>query len=96
MLVTPQPCHVVFNHEGIFTKADINRVVVKNFVDSRGDMNYPIYIDSQRVAIRSLFEPGQNLSIPLAFVITTRDQVVHWIGNPEEMAAPLEKALIIA
>lgn len=87
---------ITFNHEGIFTKADINRTVVKGFVDSRGDMNYPIYIDSQRVAIRSLFEPGQNLSIPLAFVITTRDQVVHWIGNPEEMAAPLEKALRIA
>lgn len=43
---------ITFNHEGIFTKADINRTVVKGFVDSRGDMNYPIYIDSQRVAIR--------------------------------------------
>ncbi|KAI0925919.1 hypothetical protein AcV5_008522 [Taiwanofungus camphoratus] len=84
---------VTFNHEGIFTKADIDRTVVKKFINSRNDMNYPIYIDTNRIAVEAIFEPGQNLSIPLAFVITTKDQVVHWIGNPEEMAGPLQKVL---
>ncbi|TFY61954.1 hypothetical protein EVJ58_g4182 [Rhodofomes roseus] len=84
---------ITFNHEGIFNKTEIDRSIVQNFIDGRGDMNYPIYIDSHRVAVQGLFEPGQNLSIPLAFIITTKDQVVHWVGNPEEMAAPLEKAL---
>ncbi|CCM04985.1 uncharacterized protein FIBRA_07183 [Fibroporia radiculosa] len=84
---------ITFNHEGIFTKAEIDRAVVKNFIDSRNDMDYPIYIDSERVAVEALFEPGQNLSIPLVFVITIRDQIIRWIGNPEEIAAPLEDIL---
>ncbi|KZT73109.1 hypothetical protein DAEQUDRAFT_722228 [Daedalea quercina L-15889] len=84
---------ITFNHEGIFNKTAIDRPIVKNFIDGRSDMNYPIYIDSHRVAVQGLFEPGQNLSIPLVFIITTKDQIVHWVGNPEEMAAPLEKVL---
>ncbi|KAI0734247.1 hypothetical protein C8Q72DRAFT_923633, partial [Fomitopsis betulina] len=84
---------ITFNHEGIFNKTEIDRSVVKTFVNSRNDMDYPVYIDSHRIAVQSLFEPGQNLSIPLAFIITTKDQLVHWVGNPEEMSAPLEKAL---
>ena len=28
-----------------------------------------------------------------AFIITPKDGIVRWIGNPEEMAAPLESAL---
>ena len=74
---------ITFNHEGIFNKTEIDRSVVKTFVDGRNDMDYPIYIDSHRVAVQGkgravwplqvaantrfagLFEPGQNLSIPL-------------------------------
>ncbi|KZT07685.1 uncharacterized protein LAESUDRAFT_724671 [Laetiporus sulphureus 93-53] len=84
---------ISFDHEGIFTKAEIDRTVVKKFVSGRKDMEYPTYIDSKRVAVQALFEPGQNLSIPLAFIITTKDRVVHWIGNPEDMMAPLERAV---
>ncbi|TBU55307.1 hypothetical protein BD310DRAFT_933998 [Dichomitus squalens] len=84
---------ITFNSEGIFTNAPIDVAAVKAFVASRDDMKYPIFIDTHRVAVNSIFQPGQNLSIPLAFVITPKDGVVRWIGNPEEMAAPLENAL---
>ncbi|KAH9928667.1 uncharacterized protein B0H18DRAFT_1084408 [Fomitopsis serialis] len=66
---------ITFNHEGIFNKTAI-------VGPSRSDMDYPIYIDSHRVAVQGI-----------VFIITTKDQIVHWVGNPEEMAAPLEKAL---
>ncbi|OSD06365.1 hypothetical protein PYCCODRAFT_1431369 [Trametes coccinea BRFM310] len=84
---------ITFNSEGIFTNAAIDVAAVKRFVSKRDDMDYPVYIDTQRVAVNSIFQPGQNLSIPLAFIITPKDGVVRWIGNPEDMAAPLEKAL---
>ena len=29
----------------------------------------------------------------LAFIITPKDGVVRWVGNPEDMAAPLDMAL---
>ncbi|KAL1949266.1 hypothetical protein VTO73DRAFT_8147 [Trametes versicolor] len=84
---------VAFNAEGIFTHAPIDVAAVRRFVARRDDMDYPIYIDTHRVAVNSIFQPGQNLSIPLAFIITPKDGVVQWVGNPEEMAAPLERAL---
>ncbi|KAI0787890.1 hypothetical protein C8Q74DRAFT_641310 [Fomes fomentarius] len=84
---------ITFNAEGIFTNAPINVAAVKAFIAGRDDMNYPIYIDTHRVAVTSIFQPGQNLSIPLAFIISPKDGIVRWIGNPEEMAAPLEAAL---
>ncbi|KAI9000534.1 hypothetical protein BD414DRAFT_471925 [Trametes punicea] len=84
---------ITFNSEGIFTNAPIDVAAVKRFVTRRDDMDYPVYIDTHRVAVNSIFQPGQNLSIPLAFLITPKDGVVRWIGNPEEMAGPLEKAL---
>ncbi|PIL35755.1 hypothetical protein GSI_02485 [Ganoderma sinense ZZ0214-1] len=84
---------ITFNSEGIFTNASVDIAAVKAFVASRNDMNYPIFIDTHRVAVNSIFQPGQNLSIPLAFIITPKDGIVRWIGNPEEMAAPLESAL---
>ncbi|RDX57532.1 hypothetical protein OH76DRAFT_1395361 [Lentinus brumalis] len=84
---------ITFNSEGIFTNAPIDVTAVKAFIAARDDMNYPIYIDTHRVAVSSIFQPGQNLSIPLVFIITPKDGIVRWIGNPEEMAAPLEEAL---
>lgn len=84
---------ITFCHEGIFSNANANAGGIRQFVKTRTDMNYPIYVDIQRVAIESIFEPGQNLSIPLAFIITTRDQVVQWVGNPEDMNSPLERVL---
>ncbi|OBZ72358.1 hypothetical protein A0H81_07842 [Grifola frondosa] len=44
----------------------------------------------------AIFEPGQTLSIPLVFIITPKDGLIHWVGNPEEMAAPLAQALASA
>ncbi|OCH95437.1 hypothetical protein OBBRIDRAFT_788327 [Obba rivulosa] len=84
---------ITFNHEGIFSNASANVAAVKQFVKDRDDMIYPIYIDVNRIAIELIFEPGQNLSIPLAFIITTRDQVVQWVGNPEELSSPLQRIL---
>ncbi|KAI0768100.1 hypothetical protein BD413DRAFT_138742 [Trametes elegans] len=84
---------VAFNSEGIFTNAPIDTAAVRRFIARRDDMEYPIFIDTHRVAVNSIFHPGQNLSIPLAFIITPKDGVVHWVGNPEEIAAPLEQAL---
>lgn len=44
---------ITFNHEGIFNKTEIDRSVVKTFVNSRNDMDYPVYIDSHRIAVQS-------------------------------------------
>jgi len=84
---------ITFNHEGIFTRAEIDKSVVQDFVSDRDDMNYPIYIDINCVAVQALFEPGQTLSIPLVFIITTKDSTIHWVGNPEEMAEPLAEVI---
>ncbi|KAI0710081.1 hypothetical protein C8Q76DRAFT_695205 [Earliella scabrosa] len=84
---------ITFNSEGIYSHAPTDVAAVKAFVAGRDDMNYPIYIDTHRVAVNAIFQPAQNLSIPLAFVISPKDGLVRWIGNPEEMAAPLEAAL---
>ena len=37
--------------------------------------------------------PRSSHAFPPAFVISPKDGLVRWIGNPEEMAAPLEAAL---
>lgn len=42
---------VTFNSEGIFTNAPVDTAAVKAFVASRNDMNYPIFIDTHRVAV---------------------------------------------
>lgn len=42
---------ITFNSETIFTNAPIDVGFVKGFVAARGDMNYPIYIDTQRIAV---------------------------------------------
>lgn len=42
---------ITFNAEGIFTNAPINVAAVKAFIAGREDMNYPIYIDTHRVAV---------------------------------------------
>lgn len=49
---------ISFDHEGIFTKAETDRAVVKKFVDGRQDIEYPTYIDSKRVAVQ-----GSALSV---------------------------------
>ncbi|KAI0329066.1 hypothetical protein GY45DRAFT_1362260 [Cubamyces sp. BRFM 1775] len=84
---------ITFNSEGIFTNAPIDAAAVRRFVAQRDDMDYPVFIDTHRVAVNSIFQPGQNLSIPLAFIITPKDGVVRWVGNPEDIAVPLDKAL---
>ncbi|KAJ3554544.1 hypothetical protein NM688_g3053 [Phlebia brevispora] len=80
---------ISYNHEGIFNNTETNIPAVKNFVLSRQDMNFPIFVDVKRLAINSLFKPGKNISIPLVFIITPRDKTIRWIGNAEEMEAPL-------
>ncbi|KAF7795976.1 hypothetical protein EIP86_007145 [Pleurotus ostreatoroseus] len=84
---------ISFNHEGIFNNAETNITAVKNFVLSRPDMNFPVFVDVRRVAINALFKPGKNISIPLVFIITPRDKTIRWIGNAEEMEAPLANIL---
>lgn len=42
---------VAFNAEGIFTHAPIDVAAVRRFVARRDDMDYPIYIDTHRVAV---------------------------------------------
>ncbi|CDO70876.1 hypothetical protein BN946_scf184804.g8 [Trametes cinnabarina] len=47
---------ITFNSEGIFTNAPIDVAAVKRFVSRRDDMDYPVYIDTQRVAVNLI--PG--------------------------------------
>lgn len=41
---------ITFANEGIFNGADTDMSSLKAFVFARNDMNYPIYVDSNRVA----------------------------------------------
>jgi len=68
---------------------------LKTFIKNKGNLRYPVFVDYQRIAIDAIFKPGQNLSIPLVFIITTRDGIVRWVGNAdaEDMGKPLEEAL---
>ncbi|KAK7690858.1 hypothetical protein QCA50_005960 [Cerrena zonata] len=61
----------------------------------KGNLRYPIYVDVNRTAINAIFKPGQNLSIPLVFIITTHDSRVHWVGNAEaeDLGEPLSRVL---
>ncbi|KAI0682846.1 hypothetical protein BC835DRAFT_1297788 [Cytidiella melzeri] len=84
---------ISFANEGIFNGADTDVSALEAFIYARNDMEYPIYVDSQRVAFNALFKPGQNASIPLVFIITVQDRTIRWIGNAEEMAKPLADVL---
>ncbi|GJE96562.1 TlpA family protein disulfide reductase [Phanerochaete sordida] len=84
---------ITFADEGIFNGTPTDVAALKRFVFARGDMNYPIFIDTNHVAYNALFKPGQNFSVPLVFIITTHDRKVHWVGNGEELDAPLAVAL---
>ena len=42
---------ITFNSEGIYSHAPTDVAAVKAFVAGRDDMNYPIYIDTHRVAV---------------------------------------------
>ena len=59
---------ITFNSEGIFTNAPIDVAAVKAFIAARDDMNYPIYIDTQRVAVNcrcscSWLTPGTRRTV---------------------------------
>ncbi|KAI0078789.1 hypothetical protein K474DRAFT_1706183 [Panus rudis PR-1116 ss-1] len=86
---------ITFNHEGIFSQADTDIAAVKSFVETKGNLRYPIFVDVRRTAINAIFKPGQNLSIPLVFIISIKDGVVHWLGNAdaEDMTRPLSRLL---
>ncbi|KAI0091360.1 hypothetical protein BDY19DRAFT_886134 [Irpex rosettiformis] len=84
---------VTFANEGIFNGADTDVAAFKAFVFARNDMNYPIYVDNNRIAFNALFKPGKNASIPLVFIITVRNRTIRWIGNAEEMERPLADTL---
>ncbi|KIP11178.1 hypothetical protein PHLGIDRAFT_21838 [Phlebiopsis gigantea 11061_1 CR5-6] len=84
---------VTFADEGIFNNTPTDVAALKNFIFARTDMNYPIFVDTQHVAYNALFKPGQNLSIPLVFMITVQDRQIRWVGNAEEMATPLADTL---
>ena len=42
---------ITYNHEGIFNNTDTNIPMLREFVASRANMNYPISVDAKRVAI---------------------------------------------
>ena len=41
---------VTFADEGIFNNAPTDVAALKNFIFARTDMNYPIFVDTNRVA----------------------------------------------
>ncbi|TCD70190.1 hypothetical protein EIP91_004369 [Steccherinum ochraceum] len=87
---------LTYNHEGIFNQSETDVEALKTFIQEQGNLHYPVFVDVNRVAIDAIFRPGQNLSIPLVFIITPKDGVVHWIGNAdaEDMGEPLERVLL--
>lgn len=86
---------ISFNHEGIFTQAETDVPALRGFVAKQRNLKYPIFVDAKRIAINAVFKPGQNLSIPLVVLISTRDGKVHWLGNAaaEDFETPLERIL---
>ncbi|KAL4252553.1 hypothetical protein ABKN59_005021 [Abortiporus biennis] len=91
----PEVKVITFNNEGIFSNIPTDIHALKYFIARKNNLNYPIFVDEKRIAIDALFRPGQNLSIPLVFLITPEDGVVHWVGNAdaEDMGEPLERLL---
>ncbi|KAJ3491755.1 hypothetical protein NLI96_g442 [Meripilus lineatus] len=86
---------ITFDNEGIFNGTKSNVDEVRRFIARRTDMKYPVLVDVHHTATDALFKPSQTLSIPLVFLITPRDGMVHWVGNAEveDMGAPLRKLL---
>ena len=50
---------ITFNSETIFTNGAIDVNFVKGFVAARNDMEFPIYIDTHRVAVNGTWCPAR-------------------------------------
>jgi hypothetical protein len=78
------------------------------FIEAQ-DINYAIAVDVSGRATEEIFKPAGRLALPtgksssyainscltcaLAILITPRDNVVHYVGNPSKMDAKLLELL---
>ncbi|MCE9619516.1 MAG: TlpA family protein disulfide reductase [Planctomycetes bacterium] len=66
---------------------------VQTFVTKQGDkMNYRIAFDSDGTMSRDWMRAAKQNTIPCAFIVGKGGKLA-WIGNPQDMEAPLAKAL---
>lgn len=59
---------LTFADEGIFNNTPTDVPALKNFIFARNDMNYPIYVDSNRVAYNGAclsFRNGDNFILKM-------------------------------
>ena len=78
---------ISFNHEGIFNNAETNITAVKNFVLSRPDMNFPVFVDVRRVAINGACmdianDICRNLTLSVNQLFSSRGRIspFHWVS----------------
>lgn len=50
---------LTYNHEGIFNQSETDVEALKTFIQEQGNMDYPIFVDVNRVAI-----DGEDLPKP--------------------------------
>jgi len=84
---------VAINSEEIFSHDLIDPAAIHSFVEKRTDMNYPVVIDVDRIAVKELFDRGGRRAVPTVFVISISDELVHFVGDPAELDEEVEKVL---
>lgn len=92
----PSPCPL-----RLARRALTKRLRYHSDLSARPESLYPLgcvarFRELNETLSRGFWGPAGLISraaCSLAFIITPKDGVVQWVGNPEEMAAPLERAL---
>lgn len=57
---------LTYNHEGIFNQTPTDTEALKTFIQEHGNINYPVFVDDNRVAI-----DGKDFLHSLAYVYLT-------------------------
>jgi hypothetical protein len=84
---------VGINSEEIFSKETIDTDAVVSFVQNRGDMNFPVVIDVERIAVNELFEIAGRRAVPTVFIVSIKDGIVHFVGDPSDVNNELDRVL---
>jgi len=81
------------NSEEVFSNDPIDTAAVYSFVQKRGDMNYPIVIDVDRVAVKALLDAAGRRAVPTVIIISIKDRIVHFVGDPGDVDGAVDKIL---
>jgi len=84
---------VALNSEEIFSNEQIDTASVISFVGKRTDMDFPVVIDVERIAVKELFDIAGRRAVPTVFIISISDGLVHFVGDPADVDGVVDKVL---